>query len=154
VNEHSDTLDAIDLSTLSITSTLPIGQESQALIYVPNAVPSGTGTQNLGVQGLGKRVENRIVPIGNTTETDSEALVTVRALDGLDMFQVIGRQLVLNETYVVTARTSGGARLEVLSFEAVMPDKQNPGCAVAPQVLSFLPFFVNYDIESIEINGV
>jgi YVTN family beta-propeller protein len=152
VNEHSDTLDVVDLSVMQVTATLPIGQESQALIYVPNAVPSGSGLQNLGTQGLGKRVENRLLPVTNSSE--SSALVTVRALDGLDMVQVIGRKLEVNGTYVVTAEGSGGARLQVVSFVASMLDKENPGCAVAPQVLSFLPFFVNYELESVEIEKV
>jgi len=152
VNEHSDTMDTIDTSTMSIISSLPVGQESQALVFVAGAVPSPhTGTENLGQQGLGKRVENRLISVTNSTK--ATALFTVRELDGLDMFQVIGRSLEINQTYVATAECNGcnGARLQVVSFKATTPIVGELGCAVAPQVLSFLPFFKNYDINSLAL---
>lgn len=47
VNEHSDTVDVIDTSSLSVVDTLKVGQEGQALIYVAGAVTSGDGKQIL-----------------------------------------------------------------------------------------------------------
>ncbi|KAF4622661.1 hypothetical protein G7Y89_g14366 [Cudoniella acicularis] len=156
VNEHSDTLDVVDASSLSVVSTLNVGQESQAVVYVAGAVPSSavapaTGTENLGQQGLGKRVENRLINVTNSTR--ATALITVRELNGLDMFQIIGRTLDINTTYVATAVCNGcnGARLRILSFNATMPMPGDLGCAVAPQVLSFLPFFANYNVDSIAL---
>ena len=74
VNEHSNTLDVADLSSLEVTATLPIGQESQALVYVPNAVPSSTGTENLGVLGLNKRVENRLIGVTGSESGSASSL--------------------------------------------------------------------------------
>ena len=37
----------IDTLTNQVIANVPIGQTTQALVYVPNAVPNGTGTENL-----------------------------------------------------------------------------------------------------------
>lgn len=152
VNEHSDTMDVMDTSSLEVIASVPIGQESQALVYVAGAVPSNApGTEGLTQQGLGKRCENRLV--GVTNSTTATALFTIRELDGLDMLQIIGRTLVMNQTYVATAacKSCNGGRLQLVSFKATQPMPDKAGCAVAPQILSFLPFFENYDIESIQL---
>lgn len=152
VNEHSDTMDVVDTSSLEVIASIPVGQESQALVYVAGAVTNNaTGTEGLTQQGLGKRCENRLVSVTNSTT--ATALFTIRQLDGLDMVQIIGRTLLLNQTYVATAacKSCNGGRLQLVSFKATQPMPNKEGCAVAPQVLSFLPFFENYDIESIQL---
>ena len=158
VNEHSDTVDVADTSTLEVLDTVKVGQEGQALVYVANAVPTGTGTQNLGTQGLNLQVENRLFDVqnlpgtlpGNATGPPS-ALLTVRAASGLDMFQLIGRNLKLNGTYVAEARLNqglGGSQpIPLVQFVASTPAAG--GCATAPQVLAFFKFFGVYDIESV-----
>jgi YVTN family beta-propeller protein len=53
--ENEDRLAAIDTLTNKVIATSPIGQAAQAIVYVPNAVPEGPGTQGLqplGVAGL------------------------------------------------------------------------------------------------------
>jgi YVTN family beta-propeller protein len=45
--ENADALAAIDTLTNKVIATIPIGQAPQAVIYVPNAVPEGTGTDGL-----------------------------------------------------------------------------------------------------------
>src|SRR5262249_28372041 len=45
--ENDDQLVAIDTLTRKVIGATPIGQAPQAVLYVPNAVPSGPGTQNL-----------------------------------------------------------------------------------------------------------
>ena len=52
--ENDDGLVAIDTQTNKVIATVPIGQAPQALAYVANAVPDGTGTtglQPLGIAG-------------------------------------------------------------------------------------------------------
>jgi len=51
--ENADTLAAIDTLTNKVIATSPIGQAAQAIVYVPNAVPDGDGTQNLQPLGVG-----------------------------------------------------------------------------------------------------
>jgi YVTN family beta-propeller protein len=152
VNEHSDTMDVVDLSTLRVIDTLNVGQESQALIYVSNAVPTGNGTQNLGRQGLGSRVENAIVPV--VGRKNGSALITVRSTGGLEMFQLIGRDLKLNATYVASASclTCNGTQIPLLTFNATA--KMGDGCGGAPQVLGFFQFFGVYDINTTQIRQI
>jgi len=158
VNEHSDTVDFVDLAgtnAMKVTKTLNVGQEGQALVYVAGAVPEGDGTQNLGRQGLsGKPVLNKILtgdsPSSNgTTPT---ALVTIRSQQGLDMFQVIGRNLKLNSTYSVSASCLKCNRVQIplVEFMASMPTSM--GCGTAPQVLAFFKFNGVYDFESLRLH--
>ena len=45
--ENDDRLIAIDTLTNKVIATVPIGQAPQAVVYVPDAVPEGAGTQDL-----------------------------------------------------------------------------------------------------------
>jgi YVTN family beta-propeller protein len=54
--ENDDGVVAIDTITNKVITTVPIGQAPQALTYVPDAVPSGAGTQNLQPLGLSGQV--------------------------------------------------------------------------------------------------
>jgi YVTN family beta-propeller protein len=45
--ENADAVAAIDTATNKVIATIPAGQAAQALVYVPNAVPTGDGKQNL-----------------------------------------------------------------------------------------------------------
>jgi YVTN family beta-propeller protein len=153
-NEHSDTVDIVNLHTLKVIDTLEIGQETQAVIYVSDAVPEGGGRQNLGTQGLIKepRPVNAIVSVtGPNTPANGSALITVRPVSGVDEFQVIGRNIHFNSTYTVSARCLQClpyVRIPLVSFTAA---KTPMGCGGAPQVLSFFKWFGVYDLESIEI---
>lgn len=49
--ENDDRMTAIDTLANKVIATIPIGQAAQAVAYVPDAVPSGSGTQ--GLQPLG-----------------------------------------------------------------------------------------------------
>ncbi|CZT14214.1 uncharacterized protein RCC_00188 [Ramularia collo-cygni] len=163
VNEHSDTMDIIDTNSLEVIKTIRIGQEGQALIYVSNAVPEGmNGTENLGKQGLGLRVESYRFPVfGNASndETDfmtdvpkPQAQITIRKTSGLDMFQVIGRNLVLNGTYTVSARRQSSdenSRTPLMTFTA--NTRTRTGCGTAPQALAFFKFWDVYDVQSLEV---
>jgi YVTN family beta-propeller protein len=50
--EAGDAVTAIDTLTNTVLATVPIGQGAQAVVYVPDAVPSGSGTANLEPLGL------------------------------------------------------------------------------------------------------
>ncbi len=45
--ENGDAVMAIDTLENKVVATVPIGQAAQALVYVPDAVPTGEGTENL-----------------------------------------------------------------------------------------------------------
>jgi YVTN family beta-propeller protein len=54
--ENGDGVTAIDTLTHKVIATVPVGQAPQALTYVCNAVPSGSGTQNLQSLGIAGQV--------------------------------------------------------------------------------------------------
>ena len=45
--ENADAAAVIDTSSNTVVANVPLGQGPQGVAYVPNAVPEGTGTQNL-----------------------------------------------------------------------------------------------------------
>jgi YVTN family beta-propeller protein len=50
--ENADAVTAIDTLTNKVIATSAVGQAPQAIVYVPNAVPDGAGTQGLQPLGL------------------------------------------------------------------------------------------------------
>lgn len=160
VNEHSDTVDFIDLTVNppKIDKTITVGQEGQALIYVSRAVSAASnGSQNLGKQGLFyKPALNKILTEAKPHSSSSgskpppSCLVTVRPEVGLDMFQVIGRNLLFNTTYTVSATVSNRL-IPLVDFNATAP--MGNGCGTAPQVLAFLKFIGVYDIDDLVLTS-
>ena len=54
--ENDDAMVAIDTASNKVIATIPIGQAAQAVNYVPNAVPAGTGTAGLVPLGVAANV--------------------------------------------------------------------------------------------------
>ncbi|KHK50134.1 hypothetical protein PI87_23915 [Ralstonia sp. A12] len=54
--ENGDALAAIDTASNRVVGNVPIGQAPQAVAYVPDAVPSGDGMQNLRELGVAGQV--------------------------------------------------------------------------------------------------
>ncbi|KUJ10874.1 uncharacterized protein LY89DRAFT_251745 [Mollisia scopiformis] len=105
-NEHSDTMDVADTSSMRLFASVPAGQESQVLVYVAGAVPAASNdTENLGTQGQEKGVENHLINVTNSI--NSTALITIGGLNGLDIFHMIGRDLEINQRHVATAICTG-----------------------------------------------
>ena len=55
--ENEDRIAAIDTLTNKVIATIPGGQAAQAVVYVPNAVPEGPGTEGLRPLGLAGQSE-------------------------------------------------------------------------------------------------
>lgn len=138
VNEKSDVVEVIDTASNTVVATIPNGQESQALVYVANAVPTGTGTAGLTSQGLHKKVINTAAELGGHA---GKAQVTVRQLDTLDMVQVEASGLTPSTSYTLYGRT-GASNTKLLSFMSDAKGKQ-------PQALGFTYFFGVYDAHHI-----
>jgi len=140
VNEHSDTVDVIDTASRTVIHTLHVGQEGQALVYVANAVPSGTGTQHLTRQGLDQRVANAPAVV----EGPGKVLVTVRAVDGLNMVELSAAKLEPLTKYTAYG-AHGEARIPLLSFTTdAKGDK--------PAALAFVQFFGVYDPNTVSVS--
>ena len=141
--EKSDSLDVIDTATNKVIDTLAIGQEPQALVYVPGAVPAGTtdaDTPNLGTQGLGQQGHNvpTRLPDGSHGETTNPVLgkhfeARIRPVAGLDMIDLQARNLRPNTTYNAFSVDADGKQTPIVTFTTAA----NGG---APQVLAFSAF--------------
>jgi YVTN family beta-propeller protein len=71
--ENDDQLIAVDTLSNRVIASVPIGQAPQAVAYVPDAVPEGTGTkglEQLGVSGQVARFAMRPVSEHGTTGSD------------------------------------------------------------------------------------
>jgi YVTN family beta-propeller protein len=63
--ENDDQVSAIDTLTNQVIATSAIGQAPQALVYVPNAVPEGPGTEGLAPLGIaGQSTQLSLRPLG------------------------------------------------------------------------------------------
>ncbi|MFD9903549.1 beta-propeller fold lactonase family protein [Streptomyces sp. NPDC059063] len=138
--EKSDAVDVIDTATNKVTDTIDVGQEPQALVYVPDAAPAGSAA-NLGRQGLGDAPRNvpTTLPDGTAGEPmrpDNKGRrleATVRRVSGLGMIQLQARDLQPTSTYRAYAVQKDGSRTPLLSFTT-------DSSGNAAQVLAFADF--------------
>src|SRR5262249_55422687 len=73
--ENSDRCVAIDTLMNKIVGEIPIGQTTQALVYVPNAVSSGSSTDNLMPLGVAANTARLHLEAGGTTFPNAQASV-------------------------------------------------------------------------------
>src|SRR5207248_10637891 len=59
--ENGDAMTAIDTLENKVIATIPIGQGAQAVVYVPNAVPEGAGTDGLQPLGVAGQVAQLVL---------------------------------------------------------------------------------------------
>ncbi len=127
--ENGDGVAVIDVATRKELARIPMGQAPQALVYVSNAVPEGTGTTNLSPLGETQRpVEMTLAPVDSKGgDGTGGGLLVVRALGLIDTVDVNVFGLDAMQTYVV-AIEEGATRMPL----AVL--KTNPKGAGSTQV--------------------
>ena len=115
--ENGDAVQAIDTVTNQIIATIPVGQLPQALVYVPDATASDSGTANL--KPLGSATEAfhiDLVPPGGTVSS-ARASVSVNSLGLIDNLQVAASGLEPGKTYKLVL--VGGTRpQDLVAFTA------------------------------------
>jgi YVTN family beta-propeller protein len=114
--ENQDAVAAIDTLTNKALATIPIGQQPQALVYVPDAVPSGDGTANLTPLGESGKAAH-LTLVAPDRGTQGHATVSVNALGPLDLLQAAVSGLKPNHSYtlwLVSSRTGPFAEKEAL----------------------------------------
>jgi YVTN family beta-propeller protein len=80
--ENDDELTAIDTLTNKVIGTNPIGQAAQAIVYVPNAVPEGSGTDGLQPLGMaGQLTQFTMVPIASKDSANAPVPTSVTLFD-------------------------------------------------------------------------
>ena len=114
--ENEDKIAAVDTLSNKVIATSPTGQAAQAVVYVPNAVPEGAGTDGLKPLGLaGQSVQLAMKPPG---QNGDQALTSVSLSDqGLvQVLQAAVTGLQPGMPYVLALATepSGAGPLEPL----------------------------------------
>lgn len=110
----------IDTLTNQVVADVPIGQTSQALVYVPNAVPMGMGTENLVPLGEAGDTANLRLEAAGTAFPDAQGSVAVNSLGLLDLVQIAAKGLAPKTQYQVYLTDSNRAPFGNLEPLAVL----------------------------------
>jgi YVTN family beta-propeller protein len=123
----------IDTLTNRVIANVPIGQTTQALVYVPNAVPSGPGTDNLVPLGeAGDAASLHLEGVGSAAR-HAQGRVAVNSLGLLDLVQIAAEGLTPNAQYQVYLSDSHQPPFKTLQPLAVL--KTNPDGAGIVQAI-------------------
>jgi YVTN family beta-propeller protein len=131
--ENDEQAVAIDTLTNTVIATIPIGQTTQALVYVPNAVPDGAGTDNLAPLGEAGNTARLHLEAAGTALPHAQASVAVNSLGLLDLMQIAAAGLAPNAQYQVYLAESDRAPFGTLEPLAVL--KTNPDGAGIVQAI-------------------
>jgi YVTN family beta-propeller protein len=133
--ENGEQAVAIDTLTNKVIANIPIGQTTQALVYVPGAVPNGAGTDNLTPLGEAGKTARLHLEAGGTALPDAQASVAVNSLGLLDLVQIAAAGLAPKSQYQVYLADSNHApfgKLEALAILKTNPDGAGSVQAIGP----------------------
>jgi len=133
--ENGEHCVAIDTLTNKVIANIPIGQTTQALVYVPNAVPSGPGTENLVPLGAAANTARLHLEAGGIALPEAQASVAVNSLGLLDLVQIAARGLAPQtqyQVYLAESNQSPFGKLEPLAVLKTNPDGAGIVQAIGP----------------------
>jgi YVTN family beta-propeller protein len=133
--ENGEHCVAIDTVANKVIANIPIGQTTQALAYVPNAVPSGSGTENLMPLEAAANTARLHLEAGGTALPDAQASAAVNSLGLLDLVQIAAKGLAPKESYQVYLAESNKSpfgKLEPLAVVKTNPDGAGIVQAIGP----------------------
>ena len=133
--ENGERCVAIDTATNKVVANIPIGQTTQALVYMPNAVPNGSGTENLMPLGTAGNTARLHLEPGGSALPEAQASVAVNSLGLLDLVQIAAKGLAPKTTYQVylaEANQSPFGKLEPLAVLKTNPDGAGIVQAIGP----------------------
>jgi YVTN family beta-propeller protein len=131
--ENGEMAAAIDTLTNKVIANIPIGQTTQALVYVPGAVPTGAGTDNLAPLGEAGNIARLHLEAAGTALPAADASVAVNSLGLLDLVQITARGLTPGAQYQVYIAESTSAPFGTLEPLAIL--KANPDGAGSVQAI-------------------
>jgi YVTN family beta-propeller protein len=99
--ENGGAVAVIDTMSNTVIATVPIGQTTQALVYVPNAVPDGAATDNLAALGEAGNTAHLRLVAGGTALPDARASAALNSLGLLDLIQIAAEGLAPKAQYRV-----------------------------------------------------
>ncbi len=134
--ENGGAVAAIETSTNKVIANIPIGQTAQALMYVPNAVEPGNGSENLKPFGEAARtVRLEFAADPSSGLTNARASAAVNSLGLLDLVEIAASGLESKKEYQVYLADSNQppfGRLEPLALLKANPDGGAVAQAVGP----------------------
>src|SRR5246127_163148 len=133
--ENGEHCAAIDTVANKVIANIPIGQTTQALVYVPNAVPGGPGTENLMPLGAAANTARLHLEAGGTALPDAQASVAVNSLGLLDLVQIAAKGLspqAQYQVYLAESNKSPFGKLEPLALLKINPDGAGIVQAIGP----------------------
>ena len=133
--ENGEHAMAIDTLTNKVIAEIPIGQTTQALVYVPGAVPNGAGTDNLVPLGQAGNTARLHLEAGGIVLPNAQASVAVNSLGLLDLVQIAAGGLAPKSQYQVYLAGSNQApfgKLEALAVLKTNPDGAGIVQAIGP----------------------
>jgi YVTN family beta-propeller protein len=124
--ENADGMTAIDTLTNTVIATVPIGQAPQAVVYVPDAVPDGAGTDNLqplGVAGQGAHLTLKAVGATNGASVQAPTSVSLFDQGLVQVLEAAVTGLEPKQPYVLALSTQrdGGGSLQPLAAFTTNP---------------------------------
>ena len=123
--ENGSAAAAIDTLTNKVIANIPIGQTSQALVYVPGAVPEGPGTENLAPLGEAGNTARLHLESAEQSLPNAKASVAVNSLGLTDLVQIAAEGLAPKAQYEVFLADSSQppyGKLESLATLRTNPD--------------------------------
>jgi hypothetical protein len=99
--ENGGAAAAIDTLSNKVITNVPIGQTTQALVYVPNAVPDGAGTKNLAPPGEAANIARLSLEADGTALPNAHASAAVNSLGLLDLVEIAAAGLAAKTQYKV-----------------------------------------------------
>jgi len=133
--ENGEHAMAIDTLTNKVVAEIPIGQTTQALVYVPGAVSNGAGTDNLVPLGQAGNTALLHLEAGGIALPNAQASVAVNSLGLLDLVQIAAEGLAPKSQYQVYLAESNHAtsgKLEALAILKTNPDGAGIVQAIGP----------------------
>lgn len=122
--ENGEEAAAIDTLSNKVIANIPIGQTTQALVYVPGAVPNGQGIENLLPLGEAGKTARLHLESAGASFPHAQASVAVNSLGLLDLVQIAAEGLAPRSQYNVYLADSNRAPYGKLQSLAVL--KTNP----------------------------
>ncbi|HEV2732914.1 MAG TPA: hypothetical protein VGV15_23025 [Terriglobales bacterium] len=133
--ENGEMAVAIDTLANKVIANIPIGQTTQALVYVPGAVPTGSGADNLAPLGEAGHTARLHLQAAGSALPDAQASVAVNSLGLLDLVQIAAEGLAPKSQYQVYLAESSHApfgKLEALAVLKTNPDGAGIVQAIGP----------------------
>ena len=118
--ENGNAMTAIDTLENKVLATIPTGQAAQAVVYVPNAVPTGDGTANLQPLGIAAQATHVVLgPVGGPAVT--RVSLFDQGLVQMVQAAVVGLEAKASYVLALSSEASGAGPLEPLASFTTNP---------------------------------